>query len=148
MRIVAIATLLVGTTMISGCSNPNGGLASVSHGPRNEIGASCAALASRKWDATLTRASGATPKYILNVVGEVDLPTPGYTPVWKMGVSDRANPPGLQLLLSFDPPKEVDTQVVTINPVRFSMEVSSSRLRYIMVKCGDATLARIPDIGG
>ena len=148
MRTVAIMTLLVGTTMISGCSNPNGGLASVSHGSRNEIGSSCSALASRKWDATLTRMAGTTPKYILNVTGEVDLPTPGYTPVWKMGLSDRANPPGLQLLLSFDPPKEVDTQVVTINPVRFSTEVAYSRIRYIMIRCGDATLGRIPDVGG
>jgi hypothetical protein len=148
MRLLAIATVVGSSMLVSSCGDPNAGLASASHGPRNEIGSTCAAMASRKWNATLSRVNGASPKYLLNVVGEVDLPTPGYTPIWKMGISDRGNPPGLQLSLTFDPPKEVDAQVVTINTVRYSTEVSWSRLRYINVVCGDATLSRIPDIGG
>lgn len=148
MRTFAVATLLMSTIMISGCGNPNGGLASVSHGSRNEIGPTCAALASRNWDATLVRSAGATAKYTLRVVGEVDLPTPGYTQVWKMGISDRASPSGLQLLLSFTPPPsdEMVAQVMTINPVRFTTEVPYPHYRSILIKCGEATLARISEV--
>jgi hypothetical protein len=107
---------------------------------------SCPVIGSRKWGATLTRTGGAASKLTLKVNGEVDLPTPGFTPVWRIGISDRANPPGLQLVLSFDPPTDMVTQVVTINPVQFTADVAYPRYRYILIRCGDAVLARISEV--
>lgn len=109
-------------------------------------GSSCPVIGSRKWAATLKRTGGSTSKLTLRVTGEVDLPTPGYTAIWKVGISDRANPPGLQLILSFDPPKDdMVAQVVTINPVQFTSDVAYPRYRYILIRCGDAALAQISE---
>ena len=84
----------------------------------------------------------------LTIDGEVDLPTPGHTPIWKTGLSDRANPPGMQILLSFNPPSPDDmvAQVVSINRVHYSVDVSYPRYRYIMIRCGNAALVNIPEV--
>jgi hypothetical protein len=106
---------------------------------------SCPVLASRNWGAKLTRVAG---KLKLTIDGEVDLPTPGFTPQWREGLSDRANPPGMQVLLSFEPPPgdEMVMQVVSIHRVHYEATVSSSHYRHILVRCGDAALVQLSEI--
>jgi hypothetical protein len=142
--------MLVGTVgLLSSCSStvsipdpPMKPLAGVGGAP-----SSCPVIGSRKWSATLTRSGGPASKLTLRVDGEIDLPTPGFTPIWRIGISDRANPPGLQLVVAFDPPKDqMVPQVVTINPVHFTGEVAYPRYRYILIRCGDAALARIAEV--
>lgn len=139
-------TVLAGAMgLLSSC----GGGSGVSEPPLKPlagVSASCPVLGSRKWEAALKRTGGPATKLTLRVKGEVDLPTPGFTPVWRIGISDRANPPGLQLVLSFDPPREMVAQVVTINPIEFTADVAYPRYRYILIRCGDAALARIAEV--
>ena len=148
MNGVKLAMLAGATGLLSSCGG-GGGIAEPALKPLASAGgpaSSCPVLGSRKWEATLKRTGGAASKLTLKVTGEVDLPTPGYTQVWKVGISDRANPPGIQLILSFDPPKDdMVTQVVTINPVVFTSDVAYPRYRYILIRCGDAVLARIAE---
>jgi len=148
MNGVRFAMLAGAMGLLSSCS-AGGGIPDAPLKPiagMSGTSSSCPVLGSRKWEATLKRTGGPTSKLTLRVNGEVDLPTPGFTPVWRVGVSDRANPPGLQLILSFDPPKdELVAQVVTINPVRFTADVAYPRYRYILIRCGDAALARIAE---
>jgi hypothetical protein len=148
MRSVNLAVLIGAAGLLSSC----GATTSTQEPalkPLASVGgatSSCPVLGSRKWSATLTRSGGASSKLTLKVDGEVDLPTPGYAPVWRIGISDRASPPGLQLILSFDPPKDMVAQVVTINPVHFTADVAYPRYRYILIRCGDAALARISEV--
>lgn len=106
---------------------------------------SCPVLASRNWAAKLTRVAG---KLKLTIDGEVDLPTSGFTPQWREGLSDRANPPGMQVLLTFDPPSddEMVAQVVSIHRVHYEATVSYPHYRHILVRCGDAALVRLAEI--
>lgn len=149
MNSMKFAMLAGAMALLSSC----GGSGSISEPPLKPLpgvsgSSSCPVLDSRKWEATLKRiGGGATAKLTLKVNGEVDLPTPGFTPVWRVGISDRADPPGLQLVLSFDPPKDdLVAQVVTINRVHFTADVAYPRYRYILIRCGDAALARISEV--
>lgn len=148
MRIINMAMTIGMLGLLGGCgssSPPEVSLKPIA-GSGAEAAASCPALGSRGWRARLVRVGGT--KLVLTVDGEVDLPTPGYTAVWKEGLSDRANPPGLQLLLSFTPTQEDDmvAQVVTINQVHYSAEVSYPRYRYILVRCGDGALTQLSEV--
>ncbi len=150
MSSIKIMALAGAVGLLSGCgttgSTQEPPLKPIAGNP--ESAESCPALGSRNWSARLTRSGGATPKLTLTIDGEVDLPTPGHTPVWKTGISDRANPPGMQILLSFDPPSPDDmvAQVVSINRVHYEVDVAYSRYRYIMIRCGNAALVNIPEV--
>lgn len=149
MRIMNWALTIGAMSLLGGCGG-SGSPPDVSLKPMAGSGsgaaASCPSLGSRNWRARLVRVGGSKLK--LTVDGEVDLPTPGYTAVWKEGLSDRANPPGLHLMLSFTPPSQDDmvAQVVTINQVHYSAEVSYPRYRYILVRCGDGALTQLSEV--
>lgn len=86
----------------------------------------------------------ATPT--LNISGEVDLPTPGYTTILRAGPADRMMPPGLRFRLETGAPQGIVTQVVTPTEVRYRQPTPHDRIREIMIRCGDRTLATIPDV--
>ncbi|MGE3747776.1 MAG: hypothetical protein AB7G25_18990 [Sphingomonadaceae bacterium] len=145
---VKLMSLIGMAGLLSGCGS-TGSIQEAPLKPIEGVAAStapCPVIASRDWRARLNRQGGASGKYTLTIDGEVELPTQGFTPVWQVGLSDRANPPNLQILLSFDPPPEDEMvmQVVSLYRVHHSVEVSSPRYREILIRCGTTALVRMP----
>ncbi|MDJ0742091.1 MAG: hypothetical protein QNJ32_01880 [Xenococcaceae cyanobacterium MO_167.B27] len=105
---------------------------------------SCAVMKSRNWHAWIDRV--AENESSLNIVGEVDLPNPGYTVEWKPGILDRRQPPAQRLSLLLTPPEGMVIQVVTPTKVNYVMPASSLEYRAILIYCGDQLLTEIPDV--
>ena len=105
---------------------------------------SCAVMKSRNWHAWIDRVAENEPR--LNIVGEVDLPTPGYTIEWKPGILDRRKPPSQRLSLLLTPPEGIVIQVITPTKVNYVMPASSLEYRAILIYCGDQLLTEIPDV--
>lgn len=105
---------------------------------------SCNVMQSRNWQAWIDRVAENEPR--LNIVGEVDLPTPGYKVEWKPGILDRRKPPAQRLSLLLTPPEGMVTQVITPTKVNYVMPASSLEYRYILIYCGDQLLTEIPDV--
>jgi len=82
----------------------------------------------------------------LNVSGEVDLPTPGYSASWTVGPTDRRNPPGQRLGLAFAPPEGIVSQVLVTEQLQFQMETAITEYRVVLIGCGDEAVAEITEI--
>lgn len=103
----------------------------------------CPVIDSRNWKAwTTTDGAGTT----LHVAGEADFPTPGYASSWRLGISDRAMPPGIRVHLDATPPDGIVPQVVTPTAVSFDSPGAYAEYRVVYVLCGDATLAEISPV--
>ncbi|MEO0400627.1 MAG: hypothetical protein AAF224_14545 [Pseudomonadota bacterium] len=109
--------------------------------------AACPVLESGEWRAWVNRAPtvGEAKKRLI-VTGVVTLPTPGYEAEWRLGVTDRALPPGQMIYVKFNPPEGIVAQVLTPTPIRFETPTSFDVYRQIRIVCGDETLANITDI--
>ncbi len=105
---------------------------------------SCNVMQSRNWHAWIDRVAENEPR--LNIVGEIDLPTPGYTVEWKPGILDRRKPPAQRLSLLLTPPEGMVIQVITPTKVNYVMPASSLEYRSILIYCGDRLLTEIPDV--
>ncbi|WP_428027968.1 hypothetical protein [Altererythrobacter sp.] len=106
----------------------------------------CPVLESRNWHAWIDRMPGPGSKPTLNITGEVDLPTPGYSVSLTAGPADRAMPPGLRFRLEAKSPDGMVPQVVTPTEVRYREVTPYPRIREIIIGCGDTVLATIPDV--
>ena len=122
--------------------NTNDGISQPLAKPLNN--SSCAVLKSRNWHAWIDRVAENKPR--LNIVGEVDLPTPGYTVEWKPGILDRRQPPAQRLSLLLTPPEGMVIQVITPTQVNYVMPASSLEYRSILIYCGEQLLTTIPDV--
>ena len=107
----------------------------------------CSIYDSRNWHAWLDTFDLAKGKYRLNITGEVDLPSPGYELTWKMGIADRAFPPGQNITLSAKKPDgRMSIQVITPTAVSLKQEVPHAAYRKIAIFCGDTLLTTITDV--
>lgn len=106
----------------------------------------CPVIDSRDWSAWLDTMPSLEPGPRLNIYGEVDLPTPGYTVEWQEGPADRANPPGQRMKLILTPPGGIVAQVVTPTPVKYQAKATYPAYREIIILCGGEALATITDI--
>ena len=104
----------------------------------------CPVMETRNWHAWIDRVGEKESR--LNIWGEIDLPTPGYTVEWQPGILDRRRPPAQRITLSFVPPEGMVTQVITPTKVNFTMPTSILEYRLVMIYCGDKLLAEIPDV--
>ena len=104
----------------------------------------CPVMESRNWQAWIDRVAEGEPH--LNILGEVDLPTPGYKVKVKPGILDRRNPPTQRLSLVFMPPEAIVTQVITPTKVNYTMPTSILEYRSVTIYCGDKLLAEIPNV--
>ncbi|MEW4448225.1 hypothetical protein [Qipengyuania sp. JC766] len=113
---------------------------------QDERAEGCPAYDSRNWTAWIDRMPGPGSRPTLNISGEVDMPTPGYTVRLVAGPADRAQPPGLRFRLEATASDGMVTQVITPTEVRYREPTPYSRIREIIITCGDGTLATIPDV--
>ncbi len=104
----------------------------------------CPVIDSRNWTAWIDAEPPGPAR--LHIRGEVDLPTPGYEASWRVGIADRAMPPGVHFHLDFSAPEGMVTQVVTTESVAYEDEAAYPAYRVIYVHCGEETLAEITDI--
>ena len=105
---------------------------------------SCPAMESRNWQAWIDGVAENEPR--LNIVGEVDLPTPGYKVEWQPGILDKRKPPAQRISISFVSPEGIVAQVITPTKVSFTMPSAILEYRSVMIYCGDKLLAEIPNI--
>ena len=141
VKLFAIAAIIVSCDTQSNLSEPLEPETSISQ-PINNT--SCLAMNSRNWHAWIDRQENKKPR--LNISGEVDLPTPGYTVTWKPGILDRKQPPTQNLSVSFTPPEGIVIQVITSTKVSFTMPSEILEYRSVQIYCGDQKLAEIQGV--
>ena len=105
----------------------------------------CPVIESSHWVAKLTPAShdGAPP--ILFVSGDLTLPTPGYEVDLKIGKADRSAVPTVFVVISATPPDGMVAQVLDTQTVSMTADAPASRLRSVIVICGNTPLFEISD---
>lgn len=108
--------------------------------------AACPVLGDRNWHAWVDKMPGPGAQMTLNISGEVDMPTPGYSVKLVPGPADRMNPPGLRFRLEASAPDGIVTQVVTPTTVRLRAPTPYAQLREIIIGCGEGALVTIPDV--
>ena len=106
----------------------------------------CPVYESRDWQAWINAMPGPNARRTLHIVGEVDMPTPGYSVRLVEGPADRAQPPGLRFRLEATPPDGMVTQVITPTEVRYAQPTPYSQIREIIIGCGDETLVKIDEV--
>ena len=106
----------------------------------------CAVIANRNWTAHINAMPGPNAQRTLNVSGEIDLPTPGYTVTLREGPADRSARPVQQLILDTAPPAEIAAiQVVTPTQVSYQGPALGA-YSAISIMCGGSSIATISDI--
>ena len=106
----------------------------------------CPVIESSNWVAKLTPAShgGAFP--ILFVSGELTLPTPGYNVGMKIGKADRSAVPTVFAVISATPPDGMVAQMLDTQTVSMTADAPASRLRSVIVICGNTRVFEISDV--
>jgi hypothetical protein len=107
---------------------------------------SCPVIESGKWHAWIDKFTQKKGNNRLIVVGEIVLPTPGFTIGWKQGATDRMSPPSLRLHLSATPPEGMVIQAITPVPVNINLETPIHEFRSVIIFCGNEKLAEITDV--
>lgn len=105
--------------------------------------ARCSVVESRNWHAWIDQVADDSLNPRLNIVGQVDTPTPGYEIVFTPGALDRRRPPSLRITLTAEPPDGIVTQVIDTQNVSFKLETDILEYRSIIVVCGDKQLAEM-----
>lgn len=141
IKLLAIAFIVVGCETQSNLTEP---LAKENSIPKSTNSNACVAMNSRNWLAWIDRPENKEQR--LNISGEVDLPTPGYTVTWKPDILDRSQPPTQNLSISFTPSDGIVIQVVTPTKVSFTIPSEILEYRSVKVYCGDQILADIPGV--
>lgn len=108
--------------------------------------AECPVIESANWVAYVDRMPGPGATPTLRIRGEVTLPTPGYTFVWREGIADRMMPPAVRFVLTPTPPEGPVIQVLTTEAVTYDGPALASGYRSVFVLCGDQVLAEITDV--
>ena len=104
----------------------------------------CPVYESRHWHAWIDRYSSTEGTNRLNITGQIDLPTPGYTINWKTGIQDRAMPPSQRFILELIPPDGMAMQMISPTNVSFKTETPLLEFREVLIYCGDKLLATMP----
>jgi hypothetical protein len=150
---LSMAGTLIASCSLTGCAMDGTSPAPAPPPPAEQASdmTDCPVIDSRNWSAWIDAMPGPGPSpdsggLRLNISGEIDLPTPGYTVEWREGPADRAQPPGLRMRLVLTRPSGMVTQVITPTPVKYSGKSFAPAYRMIIIGCGDKVLATITDI--
>ena len=103
----------------------------------------CPVIESSNWVAKLSRASPAGASPLLFVSGDLTLPTPGYSVDLKIGKVDRSAVPTVFVVISTTPPDGMVAQVLDTQTVSMTADAPASRLRSVIVICGNMRLFEI-----
>ena len=105
----------------------------------------CPVVANRAWGAFITANNAGDAAY-LNVVGQVDMPTPGWEARLVLGPTDRMAPPSQIVVLELTPPSGVTAQVVTPLEVEAPLSTRFTEFRSVRIRCGSGGLAVIENV--
>lgn len=108
----------------------------------------CPVLETANWVAYINSMPGPDAVPMLQVIGQVTLPTPGYSFAWREGKMDRSAVPAIHLILDITPPgpNEMVMQVLTTETISYKTEALSSGYSKVVIVCNDAPLAEITRI--
>lgn len=101
----------------------------------------CPVIESRGWRAWVDAMPNPDAAATLFVEGEVDMPTPGYSFAWEVGMADRSAVPTQRLHIKATPPDGMTAQVVTTETVRYEGPAIAQSYRSVIVMCGEDVLA-------
>jgi len=140
-----VATVFTTALLLSACNADGDGAPGEGTAIDKPAMADCPVIGSRDWTAWIDAEPGPDAP-TLHIRGTVDLPTPGYAYDWRVGLADRALPPGQHMHLDFTAPDGMVTQVITSADVAYKGEATYTEYRMILVKCGGEVLAEITDV--
>ncbi len=106
----------------------------------------CPAYETRNWRAWIDTSDSSTGTGRLNITGQIDLPSPGYSIDVTKGRLDKRNPPLLRINVAPMPPEGAALAVITSEDVLYSVETPILRYRSIVVLCGERRLAELMDV--
>lgn len=130
-------------------TNPNT-IPNTSHNAAdNTTSMACKVYDTSNWQAKLDKVHGEDRKYRLSINADADLPSPAHSVSWRMGITDRAYPPGQRIILTTEKPKDTfSAQVITSKAIAFEAEVPFSAYSHVSIYCGERLLKRIENIAG
>lgn len=106
----------------------------------------CAVIGSRGWEAWVNKMPGPDMQPKIHVVGQVDVPTGGYTFEWQEGPLDRSAHPALRLTLVPIAPDGMALQAITTMEVKYEAPALATGYSRVLISCGGAPLAEIKQI--
>ncbi len=106
----------------------------------------CPVIASRNWEAWVNAMPGPDSQMKLIVIGEIDLPTPGFEISWREGMADRSATPVQRLLLTATPPGGIVTPATATESVRYEGPALTRTYGGVIIMCGGSPLAQIDDV--
>ena len=106
----------------------------------------CPVVGNGHWQAWLESAPVTDPRPMLNITGEVELPTPGYIVALRAGSADRAMPPSQRFEFIATPPGGLAAQVVSRTSVAYRETATYPAYRSIVIVCGKRSLTTIKQI--
>lgn len=106
----------------------------------------CPAYETRNWRAWIEPINNATGRGQLNITGQIDLPSPGYSINLTLGPMDRRHPPSLRINVAAIPPDDAALAVISSEDVSYSVETPVLHYRSIHILCGERQLAELLDV--
>ena len=138
-----IVLVLIIATLI-GCASHSESKTTTSQS--TQASASCPVYESRNWHAWIDQSNESSDSALLNIRGEIDLPSPGHLINIVAGPLDRRQPPSLKVLVDVLPPREPAIQVITAKNIEYSMETSILHYRSIVILCDERQLAALVNV--
>ncbi|HEY0148275.1 MAG TPA: hypothetical protein VGB70_04660 [Allosphingosinicella sp.] len=133
--------LLLAPLLLAGCVTP---------APADPYYSACKALSTRDWTAHVTLEKNPNifegEANTVLVRGKVTVPTGGYDLAIEGGPLVRLKPPVQQVLLRTTAPDGMATQAIVEEEVSGRVPFDR-RAQSVAIRCGDATLARVPVTG-
>ncbi len=106
----------------------------------------CPVIESKNWHAWIDPKPSGQDSFVLNISGDIDLPTPAYQVTLTAGPMNRKMPPDQRFDLQAKPTGGMAAQVITLVPVRYREATPYSHYGSIMIFCDGQELATIRDV--
>lgn len=145
MKVTPLAATAALALALAGCQPPAATTTETPPAQTAAVAGACVVSANRNWTAHVNAMPGPNAQRTLNVAGEVDLPSPGYTVTLTEGIADRSATPTQQLNLAVTPPAEgtANIQVITPTAVSYSGPAIAQQYAGVRIMCEGQQIAAI-----